>query len=641
MSLSVDDLNKYKSALIDLRAENKISEKGLADLNVLEKGPITNEFFGNLLQGATANYSDELTGWVRSFLTGADPNLTTSLERNVIKESIEESPVSSTLTQFGGSLPLFRGKPSIGKATGFGALFGSGASEGDLISTERAGDAAIGAGTSAVTYPAFNLLLKPIETIGSGIKNILSGPASLGRQQAKELIKEAIANDAKTIDEAFLYILNKNNTGKPFTLADIGTNTQSLLDVVNVLPGEGKGIANNFLRNRDKGLLNRLSTDLTKAFGSDANFFAEFKALQNARQATGNKLYNFAYKRNVKINNDLETLFKRPSMNQALNKALAIAAEEDVSLPRITIKDGKLIGPKGSRIKSLPTRFFHYVKRGLDDVVFTAGEQGKDFRNTAKNTRIQFLDILDEANPAYKRARNYWSGKSSVMDAMNLGNNFLKSSVNELADEVGNMSLSELEAFRLGAMQNMLSEIEKGAERTAVQRLFRSPEREKLMRLTFPATADGKRAADTFITNLTDEIVMRDTSKGVLSGSQTAGRSEFATQIKEKAKRTPLTGFTELVSRSISRDFLQMEQSQTSEVARELAKILTETNPDKLGAIKRDLANKGIKNVVKNYLPSLLPRLGSFIVNPTALSTAATNVESRLNVIPNPSNLMR
>jgi hypothetical protein len=38
MSLSVDDLNKYKSALIDLRAENKISEKGLADLNVLEKG---------------------------------------------------------------------------------------------------------------------------------------------------------------------------------------------------------------------------------------------------------------------------------------------------------------------------------------------------------------------------------------------------------------------------------------------------------------------------------------------------------------------------------------------------------------------------------------------------------------------------
>ena len=30
-------------------------------------------------------------------------------------------------------------------------------------------------------------------------------------------------------------------------------------------------------------------------------------------------------------------------MNQALNKALAIAAEEDVSLPRITIKNGKLV----------------------------------------------------------------------------------------------------------------------------------------------------------------------------------------------------------------------------------------------------------------------------------------------------------
>lgn len=634
-----EELNQTLTALREARADNSITKNGLATLDALEKGSWTSPFVANLLQGVSGNFSDEILGYLRSTLTGADKDVTTALERNVVKESMAENPVSSTLTQFGGSLPLFRGKPSIGKATGFGALFGGGASEGDLI--ERAGDAAIGAGTSAASYPVFNLLLKPIETIGSGIKNIVSGPASLGRQQAKELVKEAIANDAKTIDEAFLYILNKNNTGKPYTLADIGTNTQSLLDVVNVLPGEGKGIASNFLKNRDKGLLSRLNTDLTKAFGGDANFFAEFKALQDARSQTGNKLYNLAYKKNININNELETLFKRPSLNQALNKALAIAAEEDVSLPRITLKDGKLIGPKGTRIKSLPTRFFHYVKRGLDDVVFTAGEQGKDFRNTAKNTRIQFLDILDEANPAYKRARNYWSGKSSVMDAMNLGNNFLKSSVNELADEVGNMSLSELEAFRLGAMQNMLTEIEKGAERTAVQRLFRSPEREKLMRLTFPATADGKRAADTFITNLTDEIVMRDTSKGVLSGSQTAGRSEFATQIKEKAKRTPLTGFTELVSRSISRDFLQMEQSQTSEVARELAKILTETNPDKLGAIKRDLANKGIKNIVKNYLPSLLPRLGSFIVNPTALSTAATNLESRSDIIPNPSNLMR
>lgn len=634
-----EELNETLTALREARADNSITENGLATLDALEKGSWTSPFVANLLQGVSGNYSDEILGYLRSAFTGADKDITTALERNVVTESMVESPASSMFTQFAGSLPLFKGKPSIGKATGFGALYGSGASEGDF--KERAGDAVIGAGTAAVTYPAFNLLLKPIETIGSGIKNIVSGPATIGRQQAKELIKEAIANDAKTVDEAFLYILNKNNTGKPLTLADIGTNTQSLLDVVNVLPGEGKGIASNFLRNRDKGLLNRLSTDLTKAFGRDANFFAEFKALQNARSKTGNKLYNLAYKRNIKINNNLETLFKRPSMEQALNKALVIAAEEDVSLPKITLKNGKLVGPKGTRIKSLPTRFFHYVKRGLDDVVFTAGEQGKDFRNTAKNTRIQFLDILDESNPAYKRARNYWSGKSSVMDAMNLGNTFLKANVNELADEVANMSRSELEAFRLGAMQNMLSEIEKGAERTAVQRLLRSPEREKLMRLTFPATADGKRVANTFITNLTDEIIMRDTSKGVLSGSQTAGRSEFASRIKDKAKRTPITGLTELVSRSISKDFLQLEQSQTSEVARELAKILTETNPNNLNNIKRDLANQGIKNVLKNYLPSLLPKLGNFIVNPTALSTAAANIESRSDIVPNPSNLIR
>ena len=36
-------------------------------------------------------------------------------------------------------------------------------------------------------------------------------------------------------------------------------------------------------------------------------------------------------------------------------------------------------------------------------VVFTAGEQGKDFRNTAKATRIQFLDILDSGSPTPPR----------------------------------------------------------------------------------------------------------------------------------------------------------------------------------------------------------------------------------------------
>ena len=642
--MTPDELNETLTALKQARADNSITESGLSTLEALEKGSWTSPFVANLLQGVSGNYSDEILGYLRSTFTGADQDVTTALERNVVKESMQESPVTTVGTQVLGSIPLTRGRGGFTQALGLGALYGSGGAEGGA--KERVGEGATGMAVAGAAYPLFNIALRPIQTIGAGIRKTIQGPVALGQQQARQLIKEAIQNDAKTLDEAFLYILNKNNNGKPFTLADLeGGNTQQLLDVVNVLPGKGKGIAQNFLRKRDKGILTRLTSDLQEAFGQNAGYFAEFKALQNARFQTGNKLYNLAYKRNIKINNDLQELLKRPSMANALSKAKRIAAEESVDLPNITLKNGKLVNAKGKKITSLPTRFLHYVKRGLDDEIFigrspTSGS-GKDYLNAAKGTRNQFLTFLDENNPAYKRARNYWSGKSSVMDAMTLGNSFLKGDVNELADEIANFSSSELEAFRLGAMQNMLNEIESGAERTSVQRLLKSPQREKLMRLTFPNTANGKIKADKFINKLTDEIVMRDTSKGILSGSQTAVRGEFASRIKEEAQRTPITGITELVSRAISKDFQQISQSQTSEVAAQLANILTETNPTKLNVIKRDLANKGIKNVVKNYIPSLLPKLSSLIVNPQIGTVSAVNVEQSQNIIPNPAQFIK
>ena len=69
----------------------------------------------------------------------------------------------------------------------------------------------------------------------------------------------------------------------------------------------------------------------------------------------------------------------------------------------------------GEKATNISTRFMHYMKRGLDDVVYNSKSPisgtGKDLLNASKGTRIAFLDILDEQNPAYKMARNYWSGK--------------------------------------------------------------------------------------------------------------------------------------------------------------------------------------------------------------------------------------
>lgn len=637
-------LQTYRQALKDAEFDNRLSPEGKATLDAIESGAVTSPRVANLLQGLTFNTGDEILGYLRSAVTpGLSYNNAVMIERGQLEESATERPVASTFEQLigtAGNVALTRGRGVTPGVTGqilpgmaYGGAFGFGASEG--TPTERLPDTAVGMAAGGVTAPAVELASKPIANLAAAATRTLRGPKALARQQARELLQEALENDAQSVEEAVLYVLNKNTTGKPYTLADLGPNSQALLDAVNVLPGPGKGQAQNFLRLRDQGILQRLSTDLQDAFGSRAAFFDEFKALQVARKVTGDKLYARAYRNSVRINSDLEKLFSRPAVQGALKRAYDIAAEEGVNLPKFNVAaNGKLIGPKGTVVRTLPTRFMHYVKRGLDDEAFNAGsissQSGRDYAGAARNTRQAFIELLDEANPSYRIARNYWSGKSAVMDAMNTGRTFLRANPDELADLVNNMSGSELEGFRLGAMQGIINEIDSGAERTAANRLVRSPMRQRLLRLTFPQTEEGKAAADKFLSRLNDEIIMRDTSRAVLGGSQTALRGEFTGRIKEGAARDPVTGLTDLVRRSISADFKTLEQDQVTEVASELSKMLTETDGANLQAISRDLRGTGIKAVLRKHAPGLLPRLTRIIINPQTAAggagTAASNM---------------
>ncbi len=651
---ALDRLNEYRDALKDAKFDNKLTSEGEATLKAIEEGSWASPMVGNLLQGATFNTSDEIIGWIRGNLTpGLSTNNAIDIERAALEEASTESPIGSIVEQLIGAaapVAMTRGRAGVPTVAGeilpnaaMGGAFAFGASEGNV--DERMADTATGAGVGAVVGPTIQLASKPVTAVASNVGKALRGPKALANQQARELIKEALENDATSVEEAVLYVLNKNTTGKPYTLADLGPNSQALLDAVNVLPGSGKKTAQQFLKARDSGILTRLSTDLQEAFGSRAGFFSEFKALQNARSATGNKLYERAYRNNVRISKDLQELFKRPSMQSALQRAMNIASEEGVNLPKITFAaNGRIVGPNGTTVKALPTRLLHYVKRGLDDEVFvgkspTSGA-GKDLVNAAKSTRAQFLEILDNQNPSYKLARNYWSGKSAVMDAMQTGRDFLRADVDELADMLATMSGSEMEGFRLGAMQGILNEMERGAERTAVQRLVRSPQREKLLRLTFPNTNAGAASADNFMNNLADEIVMRETSKGVLSGSQTAMRGEVVSTIKDAAKRNPVTGLTDLVSRAIGQDFKTIATDQETQVASEVARILVENNPGKLAAIQKDLSGQGIKQVVKKYAPSLLPKLTSMIVNPRTITAQVSTQATDLGVGQQISNMV-
>ena len=641
----LEDLNELKQILSTAQSENKLTTSGKAKLDAINSGPLASPTISNILQGLTFNQSDEIGAWLRSNLGDVDYDTAVQIERSGLEESKSESPISSTLEQIiGSAVPLAVTKRpqsflgNIPQGGAIGGLYAFGDSKGNV--QERLPDTAMGVASGAVVQPLVAGALRPIENLFEGTGKFLKGPARLGTQQARALLKEAIENDAggeefANLNEAFLYVLNKNTTGKPYTISDLGPNSQALLDVVNLLPGQSKRVARNFLRKRDSGILTRLKGDLTDAFGQRADYFEEYKALETARKELGDKLYKRAYRKNVKIDSDLLEILKRPSMKAAFDNAFNIANEEGENIGKYKLTQNGL-SLNGSKATNVSTKFMHYMKRGLDDVVYNSKSPisgtGKDLLNASKGTRIAFLNVLDEQNPAYKLARNYWAEKSSVMDAMKQGREFLKTDSNELAEIISEMSGSELESFRLGSMQGILSEIESGAERTAMSRLLKSPERQKLLKLTFPQTDIGKAAASKFINNLETEVVMRETSKFTLGGSPTILRGEALRKVRDLSRRDPVSGLTDLIGKAIAKDFKTVADKQETAVANELARMLTETAPDKLNVIEKELSQKGIKQVLSKYAPGLLPNLTKMIVNPRTITgqvgTSSTDLDT-------------
>ena len=641
----LEDLNELKQILSTAQSENKLTTSGKAKLDAINSGPLASPTISNILSGISIGQSDEIGAWLRSNLGDVDYDTAVQIERAGLEQSKSESPISSTLEQIiGSAVPLavtkrpqsFLGNIPQGAAIGGAYAFGD--SKGNV--QERLPDTAMGAASGAVVQPLVAGALRPIENLFEGTGKFLKGPARLGTQQARTLLKEAIENDAggeefANLNEAFLYVLNKNTTGKPYTISDLGPNSQALLDVVNLLPGQSKRVARNFLRKRDSGILTRLKGDLTDAFGQRADYFEEYKALETARKELGDKLYKRAYRKNVKIDSDLLEILKRPSMKAAFDNAFNIANEEGENIGKYKLTQNGLT-LNGRKATNVSTKFMHYMKRGLDDVVYNSKSPisgtGKDLLNASKGTRIAFLNVLDEQNPAYKLARNYWAEKSSVMDAMKQGREFLKTDSNELAEIISEMSGSELESFRLGSMQGILSEIESGAERTAMSRLLKSPERQKLLKLTFPQTDIGKAAASKFINNLETEVVMRETSKFTLGGSPTILRGEALRKVRDLSRRDPVSGLTDLIGKAIAKDFKTVADKQETAVANELARMLTETAPDKLNVIEKELSQKGIKQVLSKYAPGLLPNLTKMIVNPRTITgqvgTSSTDLDT-------------
>lgn len=667
-----DQILDLRDELEIAKSEGKITDSGTKMLEQLNTKSFTTGGFGQFLQGLSLNFSENVTGALKSYLTPGPDEISKQLklgapdkpapsptdvaiqmERIGLSEYAKESPAKSISANIAGSAvpALVTKKPvtsfpaQMGLAGAAGFTAGLGESEAELFSPESLKSGGIGTVTSLAVLPIAKGVGMGAGAVYRGVvKSIFSNPQRIGTDEARGLIKQALINDKGGVDEAIQFVLEQK--GKPYSIADVGPNTRAYLDAANTIPGPGKKQAQEFLQNRDKGVLSRLTSDLQVAFGSKAAFFDEFNALKDARADLGGKLYERALQQDVPVTPELTNLFNRPSVQNAYNRAINIAKEEGVKLPNVKIVDGKLQTLDGNAVTKINTTFLHYMKMGLDDVVFTGKNPTSGIGSTElgkiKGTRIQFLDQLDAANPTYKNARRVWASDTAVMDAMEEGRTALNKQpkdVDVLLSDMKTMTKSELEGLRLGVMQNLLDRL--GGAQTAATvvgptgnpalKIINDPKNLRVLRATFPKDEAGDKTFEQFMKNMKSEVEMKSTSKQVLQGAQTAERTQAISDVKaggQAVRELPAMSVQGILMRALQRDYSQLGDAQTRAVADEMTRILTTTatDPKKLQKISKQLAGRSVYDVISKDIPELLPALGRATLGPFAIGSMSGNV---------------
>jgi len=159
------------------------------------------------------------------------------------------------------------------------------------------------------------------------------------------------------------------------------------------------------------------------------------EAAQEARTAQTGPLFTRAERDVLPTDTTIESLLSRPSMEQAVQRAARIAAEENRPFsmrppePPTPSAPSGLLDAEGRPVPAPPTppappaaysvQDLQYVKRGIDDLIAdNASGLGKAERNAIINTRKELIRWIDSRSDAYRTARETFQAASGPIDQM-------------------------------------------------------------------------------------------------------------------------------------------------------------------------------------------------------------------------------
>lgn len=160
---------------------------------------------------------------------------------------------------------------------------------------------------------------------------------------------------------------------------------------------------------------------LTRIAGDDG----KRELYEAMRETTAQQLYGKAFstpipaKKWARVQDQVELLMKRPSIQLAQERARQIAAEEGVELT----EDGSVRG-------------LHYLKKALDDMLDAAKDTGigNVQKRAIAKTRDELIGIIDHLSPQYAKARAEYADISKKIAQMEIGQELKNKAFPALSD---------------------------------------------------------------------------------------------------------------------------------------------------------------------------------------------------------------
>lgn len=361
---------------------------------------------------------------------------------------------------------------------GYGAVSGAGESTSETAGGVAA-DALRNGAISAAVGGATPGVQSVLGAVGSNVASRVSD--SVAGNFARQKVAEAFMRDgrgtlaeqglANPIDQALPRLFRYGDEAR---LVDVGgKSTQGLLDTVATLPGRSKNLVEDAIRTRQAGRAGRLVDAADNALGTGGREFGNtLETLDSVRKTAAAPFYRQIESATATIDDDLVSLIQRTEgVHGEAQKLYRLQTGQNLDLSKVG---------KGDQI---PFSMLDTLKQSLYDAADTAKRQGSNKMGAAfDSVRTQLIKKLDDISPVdeagqsiYKLARDAYAGPSQLMNAAEVGRTAMKADSFVVKDAIKGLSDSELQAFRVGALQALKEKTGTQSGQTSLLKMWMEP----------------------------------------------------------------------------------------------------------------------------------------------------------------------